>query len=182
MRARDASCLPEFIASELTGWNLKLEDVERWTVGSGPGSFPFLRVVAGLAAGWHVGHDRIQFRCVPGALALAASLKPSEGETVGALYDGRNHELLYFGVRRTGGELTPTGETAVLNAERAERFFSEHADERCIRVHRGCARPSPRCCRKNVRLTSGEADPAAHRRLHRRIQRRPEPSRVYPSA
>jgi len=133
MRGRDAASLPGFLEEELQKISLHPEDVARWTIGSGPGSFTFLRIVAALAAGWKYGRDSVRFRCIPGAVALAAALKPAPQETVGALYDGRNHEILYFAVRNCDGVLEPAGETAVLNAAEAKTFFTEkHPGERLI--------------------------------------------------
>lgn len=124
MRPRDASIMPDFIADELKKCGHVLNDVPRWTFGAGPGSFTFLRVVAALGAGWAVGGGTIRFRCLPGALALAAALRPAVGETVGALYDGRNRELLCFGVTNVDGVLKPSGEEKILNAAQAAEFFA----------------------------------------------------------
>ncbi|MBR7120691.1 MAG: hypothetical protein IKC94_00430 [Lentisphaeria bacterium] len=128
MHPRDASQVPQFVASRLAQHQLKLQDVTRWTFGAGPGSFTFLRVVAALGAGWAVGNRDIRFRCIPGALALAAVLAPAEGEKLGVLYDGRNKELLCFGVEKINGILRPTGEELILNTPAAREFFS--ADRR----------------------------------------------------
>ena len=117
MHGRDAAALPEFVEAQLAQINLKLSDVKRWTVGSGPGSFTFLRVVAALAAGWKFADQEMDFRCVPGALALAGAT----GETAcGVLYDGRNKEILYFGAVKRNGAWESSGETAVLNAIQAQ--------------------------------------------------------------
>ena len=124
MHGRDAAELPEFIAGVLAQLDLELSSVSRWTIGSGPGSFTFLRLVAALAAGWKFADDSVKFRCVPGALALGASLKA--GEKAGILYDGRNKEILFFGVTHDGTALTPSGETAVLNNSQCAAFFAEH--------------------------------------------------------
>ena len=127
MHPRDASQVPQFVAGQLSQHDLTLKDVKRWTFGAGPGSFTFLRVVAALGAGWAVGDSELRFRCIPGALALAACLDLHEGEKAGVLYDGRNKELLCFGVEKTGGVLRPTGEELILNSAAALEFFaSDH--------------------------------------------------------
>ena len=123
MRARDAADLPDFIENAIQEAGLKLSDIQTWTVGAGPGSFTFLRLIAALVAGWQFGNSSIKFRCIPGAVALAAALKPADGESVGVLYDGRNKELLYFGVIAENGNLKPSGETAILDAAKAAEFF-----------------------------------------------------------
>ena len=126
MHGRDAAMLPEFVAKELQTINLSLADVKRWTVGSGPGSFTFLRVVAALAAGWKYGNEEVKFRCVPGAGAVAAASGIAPGEKAGVLYDGRNKEILYFEVINRDGSFESTGTTAVLNSEQAKEFFAAH--------------------------------------------------------
>ena len=130
MHGRDAATLPEFVEAQLAQLGLKLCDVKRWTVGSGPGSFTFLRVVAALAAGWKYGNADVTFRCVPGAVAVAAASGIPDGETAGVLYDGRNKEILYFEVVNRNGSFESTGVTAVLNAEQAKEFFSRNRTEK----------------------------------------------------
>ena len=125
MHPRDASQVPSFVVNELAQCNLTLTDVPHWTFGAGPGSFTFLRVVAALGAGWAAGNPAIRFRCIPGALALAQCLDLQENEKCGILYDGRNKELLCFGVKKVNGTLRPTGEELILNREKAQEFFSQ---------------------------------------------------------
>lgn len=126
MHPRDASQVPVFVERELAACGKKLIDVCNWTFGCGPGSFTFLRVVAALGAGWAAGNPQIRFRCIPGALALAAKLELADGERGMILYDGRNKELLAFGVKNCGGKLLPTGEELILNAENAQQYFREN--------------------------------------------------------
>ena len=126
MQPRDASQMPDFVASELAKCGRTLHDVTRWSFGAGPGSFTFLRVAAALGAGWAAGNDQIRFRCLPGAPALAKALQVADGETVGCIYDGRNKELLCFTVCNNGGKLQPAGEELILTAPAAEQYFAEH--------------------------------------------------------
>jgi ethanolamine utilization protein EutL len=79
MQPRDASQMPDFVAAQLAECGMTLADVTRWSFGAGPGSFTFLRVAAALGAGWAAGNDRIRFRCLPGAPALAKALGAPEG-------------------------------------------------------------------------------------------------------
>ena len=132
MHGRDAAILPDFVAAELKKINLQISDITRWTVGSGPGSFTFLRLVAALAAGWKFANDAMAFRSVPGALALAGASGIAEGETCGVLYDGRNKEILYFGAKKCNGKFESTGVTAVLNSDQAKEFFAERKEEKLV--------------------------------------------------
>ena len=129
MRGRDAAALPVFILETLKAHNVDFADVKRWTVGSGPGSFTGLRLVAALVSAWSLGKDDVKTRNVPGAIALGAMLKLAPGEKAGAVYDGRNREILYFGLEGLpDGDLKPTGETAVLNQEQAQSFFASRSE------------------------------------------------------
>lgn len=129
MRGRDAAALPVFILETLKNHNVDFSAVKRWTVGSGPGSFTGLRLVAALVSAWSLGKDDVKTRSVPGAVALGAMLQLAPGEKAGVLYDGRNHEILYFGVEGLpGNDLKPTGETAVLDTEQAAEFFASRRE------------------------------------------------------
>lgn len=132
MHGRDAAILPDFIAGKLAERDLKINDILNWTIGSGPGSFTFLRLVAALAAGWKFANAAMQFRCVPGALALAGSSGIADGENCGVLYDGRNKEILYFGAIKQNGGFAASGITAVLNCEQAAEFFAGRRNERLV--------------------------------------------------
>ena len=132
MHGRDAAVIPGIIADTLAEKSLTIGDISRWTIGAGPGSFTFLRLVAALVAGWCYGKDNVAFRCVPGAIALAGALKPLPGETIGTIYDGRNKELLYFEtICQPDGSLVPGGKSAVFTAAAAAEFFAANPDLRC---------------------------------------------------
>ena len=129
MRGRDAAALPVFILETLKNHDVDFSAVKRWTVGSGPGSFTGLRLVAALVSAWSLGKDDVKTRSVPGAVALGAMLQLAPGEKAGVLYDGRNREILYFGVEGLpGNDLKPTGETAVLDTEQAAEFFASRRE------------------------------------------------------
>ena len=132
MHGRDAAVLPDFVAAELQKIDLRINDVKQWTIGSGPGSFTFLRLVAALAAGWKFADPAMDFRCVPGALALAGNSGASDNESCGVLYDGRNKEILYFGAVKRNGAWESSGETAILNREQAAGFFADRPPEKLV--------------------------------------------------
>ena len=132
LRGREAARLADWIVELLTARGLRIADVARWTIGSGPGSFTFLRLVAALAAGWKFADPAMAFRCVPGALALAGAANLEDNETCGVLYDGRNKEILYFGAVKRNGAWESSGETAVLNAPLAQEFFASRPQEKLV--------------------------------------------------
>ncbi len=123
MRGRDSSGLALFVADTLKEKGVELGEVRRWSVGSGPGSFTGMRLAAALVEGWSFGKE-LESRCVPSAVALAANL--DMGGKVGALFDGRNSELIFFGLEWKNGEFIPTGEEKILNADQAKEFFAEY--------------------------------------------------------
>lgn len=123
MRGREGAKLPVWVESELEKRGMKLADVARWTVGSGPGSFTGLRLAAALVAGWCYGRKG-SCRAVPGALGIAAAAGIGPGETVGCLYDGRNRELIHVPVTSAAGGLVLAAAPEILDAEGASRRFA----------------------------------------------------------
>lgn len=132
MRGRDSAGLAPWIAEELGALGLTVNDVARWSVGSGPGSFTGMRLAAALVAGWTFGRTGVETRCIPTAAACAVQASAAEGERIGCLFDGRNHELIYFGMVFRDGEPIPTGEERVLNREQAEAFFAAAPAEHLV--------------------------------------------------
>ncbi len=124
MKGRAASALSSFVLDELAKAGVAVQDIDRWSVGAGPGSFTGLRQAAALVSGWCFGRDSVLRRCVPGAVALAAAAHPADGDVVTCIYDGRNKEVLYYNVKYSAGDYIPTEEYGVLNAVQAEEFFS----------------------------------------------------------
>lgn len=134
MRGRESAELAGWVAAKLEQAGIPLADIRRWTVGSGPGSFTGMRLAAALVNGWTYGKTGVETRCVPTAAALAANLGSAakEGERVGALFDGRNKELIFFEMRIDGGDAVPTGVEQVLNREQAAAFFAGYGCEHLI--------------------------------------------------
>ena len=129
MRAREASGLPRFVEKELASIGLAIGDVSFWSTGAGPGGFTALRMTAALVAAWALGHEGIKFRCVPSAIALAGSLPGREGEELDCLFDGRNSEILLYGLAFKQGEWRPRNYTCVMNGASWSRYAA--APRRC---------------------------------------------------
>lgn len=118
MRGRSSSALITWMLELLQEHGIDRHQVVNWTVGSGPGSFTGMRLVAAMVGGLAFGHDEICTRCVPSALALAA--EAGYDENVAAIFDGRNHELLLYGAgRNSEGTLVPLNRTAVFCVKKA---------------------------------------------------------------
>lgn len=127
MRRHEAAGLADFMQETIAKFGGELTDVVRWTVGTGPGSFTGMRLAAALVAGLSHGRNEIKTRGVATATAISACGAPElpEGSRIAVLFDGRNHELLLYPVRRGPAGLDESdGEGVVLNAEQARDYFA----------------------------------------------------------
>ncbi len=128
MRQREAAKLADFLFESLECAKYGVDQIGYWSIGSGPGSFTGMRLAAALVAGL-TRENGVQLRCVPTAVAIAASLDemlPDEGEKVIVLFDGRNKEILTFELVVRNGQLEPIGKSCVLNKQQAEEWFPKH--------------------------------------------------------
>ncbi|MDR0932080.1 MAG: tRNA (adenosine(37)-N6)-threonylcarbamoyltransferase complex dimerization subunit type 1 TsaB [Victivallales bacterium] len=133
MYGRDSAQLAKWVESKLKTVGAPFDSIVKWSVGSGPGSFTGMRLAAALISGLTFDKPGVLTRCVPTAVALAANCSaPQEGERIGALFDGRNRELIFFEMQIRAGEAVPTGEEQVLNSEQATKFFTAYTVERLI--------------------------------------------------
>lgn len=123
MHGRSSSGLSGWILGLMAEFNVTPAEIDRWTVGGGPGSFTGMRLAAALVLGMTLGRDDVKTRCVPGAIALGCADEAAEGEKVATIFDGRNKEILLFELVKQAGELVPSGKTEVLNREQAQEFF-----------------------------------------------------------
>jgi len=125
MQGRSSSTLSNWILELMSKFDVTPTQIDRWTVGSGPGSFTGMRLVAALITGITMGRSDVKTRCVPSALALANADNLNEGDKIATIFDGRNKEILLFELLKQAGELIPSGKTKVLNQEQAKDFFTK---------------------------------------------------------
>lgn len=105
--------LPPWILETLAGIGLKLQDIRRWTVGTGPGSFAGLRsgiaFIKGICAA-----TGAEIRGVPSALSTAAAAQGVAADArIGVLMDGRCGQVIFVPVRN----MKLDGEPAALDPE-----------------------------------------------------------------
>ena len=55
---------------------------------------------------------------------MAKCLDLAEGEPGGILYDGRNKEILFFGVKKENGKLLASGENKIIPGANSAEFFA----------------------------------------------------------
>ena len=128
MKRRESAHLAEFAAGEIAACNGTLGDIEHWSVGIGPGSFTGMRLAAALVAGLTHGISGVKSRGVPTAIAIsmAAEKNLPENAVSAVLFDGRNHEILLYCVKRINGVDEGFGSGTVLNKDQAEKYFAEN--------------------------------------------------------
>jgi len=103
MRGRDSSSLLPKLEEWLKGEKLSLNDVKRWTVGTGPGNYTGLRIVSALVSG--IVFDRKDMRCrgIPSAYAIASEMKLSGDERAAVVYPLEEGRIYSFGVTVNDG-------------------------------------------------------------------------------
>ena len=90
MQRREASAVTAFIVQLFEDNKLSLENVNKFTVGSGPGSFTGMRIAAAWVSGFTFGKENVVCRTVPSAFAVAESAGLEEDENACIIFDGRN--------------------------------------------------------------------------------------------
>lgn len=125
MTGRNSAELAPWMFGLLNSAGIELEQIVEWTVGSGPGSFTGMRLAAALVAGLVFGRPEVRTRCVPTAVALAASAGSVAGNRIAAVFDGRNREILVFEMFNRDGEIVPSGRTSALDETVAPEFFAD---------------------------------------------------------
>lgn len=130
MRGREGAALPLWVEKQLNGNGLKLEDIEKWSVGAGPGSFTGLRLAAALVIGWCYG-KKSSCRAVPGVFGVAAGAGITPNENICCLYDGRNREVIACTIScSASGKISLAQEPLILDAEKMREFAEKNP---CLR-------------------------------------------------
>jgi len=124
MHGRSSAGLSAWMLELMAKFSVAPADIDRWTVGGGPGSFTGMRLAAALVEGITIGKAGVMTRCVPGAVALGDASEFDEGEKTASVFDGRNNEILLFELIRRNGEMIPSGETQVLDRCQAHEYFA----------------------------------------------------------
>lgn len=128
---RGSPSLLSWLSELLDREGIELSSISRWSVGSGPGSFTGMRMAAALVAGLTYG-KKAEARCVPTAIALAMAVKPGVSARVAAIFDGRNREVLVYGMECRAGVIIPAGCCKVLNSDGAGEYFASAEFDRCV--------------------------------------------------
>ena len=126
-RNSDRELVP-WLLSSLTAAGFELADIDKWTVGIGPGSYSGIRAGIALVRGIARGTNA-HCRGIPSSRALARQVRPEfdEGARLAVLHDGRRNQLIVslYQVQRKG--LRSAGPPKLMNPEDAcERASQWH--------------------------------------------------------
>ena len=138
MKRRESAHLAEFAAGEIASCGGMLDDIKYWSVGIGPGSFTGMRLAAALVAGLSHGDSTVKTRGVPtaAAISMTAGKNLPENAVSAVIFDGRNHEVLVYCVKRINNVDEGCSEGTVLNQEQAAEFFAQNRfDMLCAQAH-----------------------------------------------
>lgn len=104
MRGRDSSALLPKLEECLRSVNLSLNDVKRWTVGTGPGNYTGLRIVSALVSGIAFDREGMYCRGIPSAYAIASEMALSQNETAAVVYPLDDETIYSLGVTVKDGD------------------------------------------------------------------------------
>lgn len=124
--------LPDFVNSNLSENGLSINDIDKWIVGIGPGSFTGIRVGIAFAKGAALPFNK-PFTGVATSFALASMAleKSPDAKTISVFYDGRKNELLCHSFSQVDGKLSTSCEPSVINADsipESDLYVSMHKD------------------------------------------------------
>ncbi|HBC85765.1 MAG TPA: hypothetical protein DCZ94_02300 [Lentisphaeria bacterium] len=96
MKGRDSSSLLPKIEDLLQKESISIEDVSRWTAGTGPGNYTGLRIVSALISGMAFGRKDVSCRGIPSALAVLQQIAPGDGEDALVIYPYEKNSVFSF--------------------------------------------------------------------------------------
>lgn len=116
--ARQSAEILPWILEQFKQHAVALQDVDLWMSGIGPGSFTGLRNVSAMTLGLSRGAEKnAPCKGVPSAIGTAAASQ-TNATRCAVIYDGRNKELLYYGLAKDdAGNWKPTNENGVIAQE-----------------------------------------------------------------
>ncbi len=123
--ARESGGIHAWIIDTLHKSNIKLKDIETWYSGIGPGSFTGLRGVSAMVMGFARGAnpDNPQAYGIPSALGLIQGI---DALNIAVLYDGRNHEVLFYGLSKESNEsYRPSGKNGVIHEKKLAELATQ---------------------------------------------------------
>lgn len=138
---KSVDLLPRLLAF-LDAQGVSVGQIDRWTVGMGPGSFTGIRVGAALVLGLTAGRD-VPVRGLPSGMALLRQATPQPGQAVAVLNDGRRQQVIVacYRVAADGAisalgepEPWPIAELAALRVDRAVIRAADAAAAACAAV------------------------------------------------
>ncbi len=96
---RDSSGIASWILAILKQEDCSLDNINEWTVGTGPGNFSGLRIMSALVSGFLLNKDNVKKRNLPSIFAIAKSFLNND-ESVKVLYNARRNEIAIYEVKQ----------------------------------------------------------------------------------
>ncbi len=119
LSGRTSSQLTPWLVELLKTQNISFKMIKKWTIGSGPGGFTGLRLVASFISGLTFNTD-CKTRCVPSAVGIAAAIPQEQlatfrnNDKIAVLFNGYNNELLLFMLEYNNREFSPAKDKAIV--------------------------------------------------------------------
>ena len=86
----------------LNNSDIDFNDISRWFIGIGPGSFTGLRITSSFVSGVVYSNGNSEVIALPSAFPVAAKLGVEEGESIAVLYYASKKEVLVYSVVNNG--------------------------------------------------------------------------------
>ncbi len=120
---RASASLLDRLLQALTEAGLRLNDIRRWHVGLGPGSFTGIRMGAALVQGICTGSGATGAG-LPSSLGLVRQGAGQAG-TAASLHDGRRRELIVCEYKRTGNDWEPNADPRIIGIDAVDQLDAD---------------------------------------------------------